>query len=238
MNVDILAIGAHPDDVELACSGTLIAHVDRGATVGLLDLTRGELGTRGSADLRDEEAARSAQLMGARFRENLRMADGGFVNDRAHQLQIIEVIRWCRPRLVLANALSDRHPDHGRAAKLIHDACFYAGLRKIETRRDGVVQEAHRPAQLLHYIQDYYRAPDFVVDVTATFDRKLECVRAFGSQFHDPDSVEPETPLTGSGFFDFLRARAMDVGRPAGYDLGEGFERSRTYGVRDLLALD
>ena len=238
MQVDILAIGAHPDDVELACSGTLLAHVDRGATLGLCDLTRGELGTRGSAELRDEEAAASARLMGARFRENLRMADGGFVNDRAHQLRIIEVVRWCRPRLVLANALSDRHPDHGRAAKLIHDACFYAGLRRIETRRDGRPQEAYRPPQLLHYIQDYYREPDFVVDVTATFDRKIECVKAFASQFHDPDSDEPETPLTGADFFAFLRARARDVGRPAGYDLGEGFERSRTFGVRDLLALD
>ena len=238
MNVDILAIGAHPDDVELACSGTLLVHADRGATIGLLDLTRGELGTRGSAELRDAEAARSAELMGARFRENLHMADGGFVNDREHQLKIIEVIRWCRPRLVLANALSDRHPDHGRAAELIHDACFYAGLRKIETRREGRLQEAYRPVQLLHYIQDYYRAPDFVVDVTETFERKIECVKAFSSQFHDPESDEPETPLTGAGFFDFLRARAMDVGRPAGYDLGEGFERSRTFGVRDLLALD
>ena len=237
MQVDILAIGAHPDDVELACAGTLIQHIRQGYSVGLCDLTRGELGTRGSADLRDEESARSAEVMGASFRENLRMADGGFVNDTAHRRRIIEVIRYCRPRLVLANALSDRHPDHGRAAKLIADACFYSGLRRIETERDGQPQEAHRPAQLLHYIQDYYRVPDFVVDVTDAFAQKIECVKAFSSQFHDPDSDEPDTPLTGEGFFDFLKARAQDVGRPAGYDLGEGFERSRVFGVADLLSL-
>ena len=238
MQVDILAIGAHPDDVELACSGTLVQHIRKGYSVGLCDLTRGELGTRGSADLRDEEAAASAAIMGASFRENLRMADGGFVNDVEHRRRIIEVIRYCRPRLVLANALSDRHPDHGRAAKLIADACFFSGLRRIETTRDGEPQEPHRPAQLIHYIQDYYREPDFVVDVTDVFDLKLECVKAFSSQFHDPDSDEPDTPLTGEGFFDFLRARAQDVGRPAGYDLGEGFERSRVFGVTDLLSLD
>ena len=237
MQVDILAIGAHPDDVELACSATLIRHIRQGYTVGLCDLTRGELGTRGSAELRDEESANSAEVMGASFRKNLRMADGGFVNDEPHRRRIIEVIRYCRPRLVLANALSDRHPDHGRAAKLIADACFFSGLRKIETTYEGEPQEAHRPAQLLHYVQDYYREPDFVVDVTDAFAQKIECVKCFKSQFHDPDSDEPETPLTGEGFFDFLRARAQDVGRPAGYDLGEAFEKSRVFGVTDLLGL-
>ncbi len=237
MQVDILAIGAHPDDIELACAGTLLSHAARGYTFGICDLTRGELGTRGSAEIRDREAARSAELMGASFRQNLRMADGGFVNDTAHQRQIIEIIRWARPRLVLANALSDRHPDHGRAAKLIADACFFSGLRRIETERDGQPQAAHRPAQLLHYIQDYHRTPDLVVDITAFYEHKLECIRAFGSQFHDPNSADPETPLSGSEFFAFLEARCRENGRPAGYELAEGFERSRLFGVPDLLAL-
>ncbi len=238
MQVDILAIGAHPDDVELACAGTLLAHAARGYTFGICDLTRGELGTRGSAELRDEEAARSADLMGASFRENLRMADGAFVNDTAHQLKVIEVIRWSRPKLVLANALSDRHPDHGRAAKLIADACFFSGLRRIESTREGQPQEAYRPAQLLHYIQDYHRRPDLVVDVTDVYARKLACIKAFGSQFHDPNSADPQTPLSGREFFDFLEARCREYGRPAGYEFAEGFERSRLYGVRDLLTLD
>ena len=237
MHVDILAIGAHPDDVELSSAGTLLAHVARGYTIGLLDLTRGELGTRGSAELRDEEAAESARRMGASFRENVDLGDGAFENTREAREAIIRVIRFCRPRLVLANALADRHPDHGRAAKLTADACFYSGLRKIETERDGQAQEAHRPANVLHYIQDYYREPDLVVDVTEHWDGKLACIRAFASQFHDPDSDEPETPLTGEGFLPFLEARARHFGRPAGYTYAEGFERSRLFGVPDLLDL-
>lgn len=237
-HVDILAIGAHPDDVELSCAGTLVAHVRKGYTVGLLDLTRGELGTRGSADLRDEEAADSARVMGARFRENLDLGDGTFANDDATRRRIIEVIRASRPRLVLANALRDRHPDHARAAELVADACFFSGLRRIETERNGEAQEAHRPANVIHYIQDYLREPDFVVDVTDTMDAKLECVKAFRSQFHDPDSDEPATPLSGEEFFPFLYARAREMGRAAGYTFAEGFERSRRFGVGDLLRLD
>ena len=238
MHVDILAIGAHPDDVELSCAGTLLRHAELGYTFGLLDLTRGELGTRGSADLRDEEAAESARRMGASFRENLDLGDGSFANDEPARRAIIEIVRWCTPRLVLANALSDRHPDHGRAAGLIADACFLAGLRKIETSYRGDSQEAHRPANLLHYIQDYQREPDLVVDVTEFFERKVECIKAFASQFHDPESDEPETPLTGEDFLPFLGARARNMGRPAGYKYAEGFNRSRWYGVPDLLALD
>ena len=236
--VDILAVGAHPDDVELSCAGTLLRHIAAGYTVGLLDLTRGELGTRGSADLRDREAAASAGLMGARFRANLAMADGGFVNDVDHRRSVIGILRAARPRLVLANALTDRHPDHGRAAALVAEACFYAGLRRIETTYGGQPQAAYRPKQLLHYIQDYGRRPDFVVDITAHYEQKLACIRCFGSQFHDPTSAEPDTPLSGSEFFDFLEARARECGRPAGYELAEGFEWSRRAGVRDLLELD
>lgn len=238
MNVDILAIGVHPDDIELSCAGTLFAHAEKGYTFGLLDLTRGELGTRGSAEQRDIEAANSAKLMGASFRQNLGMADGKFAIDDAHKTQIIEVIRWCKPRLVLANALADRHPDHGRAAKLIADACYYAGLRKWETIRDGEVQASHRPKNVLHYVQDYFQVPDIVVDISSHFDRKIACIKAYTSQFYDPNSDEPETPLTGKDYFDFIESRARDMGRPAGYALGEGFQRSRIYGLNDLLTLD
>ncbi len=236
--IDILAIGAHPDDVELACAGTLLQHAAAGYSFGLLDLTRGELGTRGSADLRDEEAAASAQIMGARFRKNLQFADGGFDNDEQHRLRIIEILRWCRPRVVLANALSDRHPDHGRAAKLIADACFYSGLRKIVTHFQGEPQTAFRPKQLLHYVQDYHRKPDFVVDISAVFEQKVACIRCFSSQFHDPNRNEPQTPLSGADFFQFLEARARDFARPAGYGLAEGFEWSRLAGVQDIMKLD
>ena len=238
MHVDILAIGAHPDDVELSCAGTLLKHAAQGYSFGLLDLTRGELGTRGSAELRDREAAESARRMGASFRQNVDLGDGRFTNSQDEQLAIIRVVRYCKPKLVLANALNDRHPDHGRAAKLIADACFFSGLRKIETEYEGEAQTAHRPANLLHYIQDYYQAADLVVDISDYLEQKLECIKAFGSQFHDPDSKEPETPLTGEEFFPFLTARAREMGRPAGYTFGEGFQRSRLFGVRDLLHLD
>ncbi|MFK8054703.1 MAG: bacillithiol biosynthesis deacetylase BshB1 [Saprospiraceae bacterium] len=238
MTIDILAIGVHPDDIELSCSGTLFAHAQKGYTFGLLDLTRGELGTRGSAEQRDIEAANSAAIMGASFRQNLAMADGQFPDDHAHKSQIIEVIRWCKPKLVLANALTDRHPDHGRAAKLIADACYYSGLRKWETKRDGQLQAPHRPDNVLHYIQDYYQTPDVVVDITEHFEQKIECIKAYTSQFFDPTSDEPETPLTGSDYFDFIKSRARDVGRPAGYALAEGYQRSRIYGLNDLLTLD
>ena len=237
-HVDILAVGAHPDDVELSCGGTLIRHIRRGYTVGLLDLTRGELGTRGSADLRDREAADAAAHLHASFRVNLDLGDGTFANSPGNRRRIIEIVRACTPRLVLANALADRHPDHGRAAALTAEACFYAGLRKIATEYDGRLQEAHRPAQVIHYIQDYFREPDFVVDVTDAMEAKIDGVRAFKSQFHDPDSDEPETPLSGEEFFPFLYARAREFGRPAGYTFAEGFEHSRRFGVRDLLALD
>lgn len=238
MKIDILAIGVHPDDIELSCSGTLFAHAKKGYSFGLLDLTRGELGTRGTAESRDSEAACSAEIMGASFRQNLAMADGKFTIDDAHKTKIIEIIRWCKPTLVLANALSDRHPDHGRAAKLIADACYYSGLRKWETTFQGEHQDAHRPSNLLHYIQDYYQTPDVVVDITDHFEQKLECIKAYKTQFYNPESSEPDTPLTGSDYFEFIRSRAKDMGRPAGYALAEGFQRSRINGLQDLMSLD
>lgn len=242
MKVDILAIGAHPDDIELSCSGTLLRHLDHGKTVGLLDLTRGELGTRGSAEIRDAEAARAAELMGAAFRKNLHMPDGFFDYNQENIIKIIEVIRWCQPEIVLANAISDRHPDHGKAARLIADACFYSGLVKIITHdEDGQVQDRWRPNALYHYIQDHNLEPDFVVDITPFIDKKIELVLAFRSQFYLPDAKEFEkelnTPISGKDFVAFLRAKAHSYGRIAGFDYAEGFTAARTPGVVNLFDL-
>lgn len=242
MKVDILAIGVHPDDVELSCSGTLLRHLAMGKTVGLLDLTRGELGTRGTAEIRDQEAAQAARMMGAAFRKNLRMADGFFAYTRENVLRIIEVIREHQPEIVLANALSDRHPDHGRAAKLTSDACFYSGLVKIETRNEqGELHERWRPKALYHYIQDHNLEPDFVVDITPYIDRKMELVMAFRSQFYNPDDPEFEkelsSPISGKQFKDFLRAKAQSYGREAGFDYAEGFNVARVPGVNNLFDL-
>ena len=242
MKVDILAIGVHPDDVELSCSGTLLRHIEQGKTVGLLDLTRGELGTRGTAEIRDIEAANSAKLMGALFRKNLRMADGFFAYTKENMLEIVGVIRDTQPKIVLANALSDRHPDHGRAAKLTADACFYSGLVKVETRgEDGELQDRWRPEALYHYIQDYNREPDFVVDISDYIDKKMELVRAFRSQFFIPEAKEYNkelsSPISGESFMEFLRAKARTYGRPAGFEFAECFNVSRTIGVKDLFSL-
>lgn len=242
MKVDILAIGVHPDDVELSCSGTLLRHIKQGKKVGLLDLTRGELGTRGTPEIRVQEAESAAQLMGAEFRINLGMADGFFSLDQANQLKIIEVIRWCRPEIVLANAPRDRHPDHGRASHLAYEACFYAGLQKIETTDpDGNPQERWRPDALYYYVQDYNLKADFVVDISDFIEQKEELILAFRSQFHLPDAEEYkeelQTPISGKDFLDYLRARARTVGRPCGFEYGESFIAARPPGVRNLFDL-
>lgn len=242
MKIDILAIGVHPDDIELSCSGTLLRHIEMGRTVGLLDLTRGELGTRGTAEIRDQEAAEAARLMGASFRKNLAFADGFFRNDQEHILPIIQAIREHQPEIVLANAINDRHADHGRAAKLTDDACFYSGLAKIETLGpDGSPQQRWRPKALYHYIQDYNLEPDFVVDITPYIERKLDLVLAFRSQFHQEGEHEfkgaLQTPISGREFLEFLRAKARTYGRPAGFEFGEGFTAPRTLGVTDLFSL-
>lgn len=237
MKVDILAFGAHPDDVEISCGGTVLKHVAEGRTVGIIDLTRGELGTRGNADLRMEEAEKARQILGVRVRENLGMADGFFVNDMEHRLRIAEMVRKYRPQVVLANSVHDRHPDHGRAAQLVSEGCFLAGLPKVVTTHNGAAQEVWRPQAVYHYIQDRHITPDFVVDVTPFFDRKIAAIRAFSSQFHDPDSTEPQTPISGEDFFDFLRGRAKDFGRPIGAALAEGFTAQRLVGVRSFFDL-
>lgn len=232
MKLDILAFGAHPDDVEISASGTILKHIDLGYECGVVDLTQGELGTRGTAELRLQEAERASKILGLEARENLGFADGFFQNDKEHQLPIIEMIRKYRPEIVLANSVHDRHPDHGKAAKLVADACFLSGLVKIDTG-----QEAWRPKAVYHYIQDEYIHPDFSVDITPYFDKKIECILAYSSQFYDPESDEPETPISGKGFIDFLKGRAQVVGRPIGAEFAEGFTAARNIGVKNLFDL-
>lgn len=239
MKLDILAIGVHPDDVELSASGTLLKHIAQGKKVGLLDLTRGELGTRGTADIRDVEAANSAKLMGALVRENVKMADGFFGHTEENLRKIIKIIRKYQPEIVLTNAISDRHPDHGRAAKLSTDACFLAGLVKVETKDNetGEIQDRWRPKAIYHYIQDHNLHPDFVVDITSHIEHKMELILAFKSQFHDPNSSELSTPISGQDFLDFVKAKGRSFGRNIGVDYAEGFNVARPMGVKDLFDL-
>lgn len=238
MKIDILAIGIHPDDVELSSSGTLLRHAALGKTFGLLDLSRGELGTRGTPEIRRQEAENAAQILGAAFRESLDVPDGLFTHHPDHWMPIIKVLRRYRPDIVLCNAPDDRHPDHGRAGKMVADACFYAGLGKIETFDDeGIRQEKWRPNAVYHYIQDKQLEPDFVVDVTPWFRRKMEAILAFRSQFYDPSGAEPNTPISGKDFMDFMEAKARVFGRPIGVEFAEGFICSRTPGVGNLFDL-
>lgn len=242
MKVDILAIGVHPDDVELSCSGTLLRHIDQGKTVGLLDLTRGELGTRGNAEIRRQESLEAARLMGAVFRENLGLPDGFFEHNKESLIAIARVIREHQPEIVLANALSDRHPDHGRAARLAADACFFAGLSKIETfDAEGKPHERWRPKAVYHYIQDHNLPADFVVDISPYMERKIELVLTFRSQFFLPEAGEYQdelsTPISGKDFIDFLRAKGRTYGRDAGFEYAECFNAARTIGVNNLFDL-
>jgi bacillithiol biosynthesis deacetylase BshB1 len=238
MSVDILAIAAHPDDIELGASGTLLKHIEAGYTVAIVDLTEGELGSRGTVETRYDEASEASRLMGIKWRENLQMKDGFFEINEANKRLIIEQIRRAKPKIVLANAIDDRHPDHGRAGQLIKEACFLAGLRKIETTWDGKEQEAHRPDAVYHYIQDRYLKPDLVVDVSNYVEKKFEVIKAYKSQFYDPNSAEPETPISGRSFLEFVEARMREMGRQAGYEYAEGFTVERFIGVRNLFDID
>ncbi|WP_271407252.1 bacillithiol biosynthesis deacetylase BshB1 [Tenacibaculum soleae] len=237
MKLDILAFGAHPDDVELGCAGTIAKEIHLGKKVGLVDLTRGELGTRGSAELRDKEAAEAADILGVFVRENLGFADGFFKNDKKHQLQVIKMIRKYKPDIVLCNAISDRHIDHAKGSKLVSDACFLSGLLKIETEIDGIVQEKWRPKQVYHYIQWENVTPDFVVDVTGFMNQKEASVLAYSSQFFDPRSNAPETPITSKNFTESIRYRAKDLGRLIGVDFAEGFTSERYVAIENLSKL-
>nr|WKN36350.1 bacillithiol biosynthesis deacetylase BshB1 [Tunicatimonas sp. TK19036] len=235
--VDILVISAHPDDAELSCGATVAKQVAQGKTVGLVDLTRGELGTRGTIDIRAQEAEAGRKIMGAAFRENLGLADGFFANDQAHQLEIIKAIRHYQPEIVLTNTIHDRHPDHGRAATLVRDACFYSGLRKISTLRDQQEQEAWRPKQVLHFIQSQYVQPDIVIDVSEHWETKMEAIRAFRSQFLAEEGNEPQTYLTTPLFLNFIEARGKELGHSIGVAYGEGYTVNRQIGVKDLWDL-
>jgi bacillithiol biosynthesis deacetylase BshB1 len=235
--VDILAFAAHPDDIELAAAGTLMKHIAQGKTVAIVDLTQGEMGSRGTIQTRYEEAAAASEIMGIKFRENLKMADGFFEINEVNKLKIVEQIRRFQPSIVLANAMHDRHPDHGRAGQLVSEACFLAGLIKVKTEWNGEAQTHYRPKAVYHYIQDYYIKPDFVIDVTDFYDRKLAAIKAYKTQFFNPESKEPQTPISGQGFLDFVSSRMIEHGRPIGAKYGEGFTVERFPGVNDLFDL-
>lgn len=234
MKLDILAFGAHPDDVELGCGATLAKEIALGKKVGIVDLTRGELGTRGSAELRDKEAAKAKEILGVSIRVNLGFSDGFFLNDKVHQLEIIKMVRKYQPDIVLCNAVDDRHIDHPKGSKLVSDACFLSGLIKIPTILNGVEQDAWRPKHVYHYIQWKDLRPDFVVDVSGYIDQKMQSVLAYGSQFYDPNSDEPETPITSKNFIDSIDYRARELGRLIGVDHAEGFNVERYVGVSSL----
>ncbi|WP_190808524.1 bacillithiol biosynthesis deacetylase BshB1 [Flagellimonas sp. S3867] len=236
MKLDILIFGAHPDDAELGAGGTIAKEVSRGKKVGIVDLTRGELGTRGTAEIRDKEAAKAAEILGVAVRENMEFADGFFVNDKEHQLEIIKIIRKYRPEIVLCNAIDDRHIDHPKGSKLVSNACFLSGLVKIDTKMDGddAWQEAWRPKVVYHFIQWKNLEPDFVVDVSGFIDKKTEAILAYGSQFYDPKSNEPETPISSKNFIDSVIYRARDLGRITGVEHAEGFTAERFVAVDNL----
>jgi len=234
LKLDILAIGAHPDDVELGCSATLAKEISKGIKVGILDLTRGELGTRGSAETRDKESAKAAEILGVEIRENLAFKDGFFVNDEQHQLEVIKRIRKFRPEIVLCNAIRDRHIDHGKGSALVSDACFLSGLVKIETALNGEPQQPWRPKHVYHYIQWENIEPDFVVDVSGFMALKLASVEAYGSQFYDPHSKEPVSPISSKNFLESVTYRAKDLGRLIGKEFGEGYTAERFVAVDSL----
>ena len=235
--VDILAIGAHPDDVELSAGGTIRKSVDQGKKVAIVDLTEGELGSRGSVRSRYSEAAKAADILGVSYRENVRLADGFFEQDRESLMRLITKIRHYKPDVVLANATSDRHPDHGRGSDFVSRACFLSGLLKIETTRDGVEQEKWRPRAVYHYIQDRYIKPDIVIDVTAQKQAKMNAILAYETQFYKENAGGPKTPISGKDFIDFLEARMRQVGRDIGVEFGEGYTVERPIGVSDLTEL-
>ena len=240
MKLDLLAIGVHPDDVELGCSGTIINEIKRGKKVGIVDLTQGELGTRGTIEDRFKEAANSAKILGVQVRENLKMRDGFFRNDEEHQMRLIRVIRKYKPEIVIGNILHDRHPDHGRAGKMIAIACFLSGLVKIETRDDdGGLQDRWRPSYILQFLQDRYQEPDLIIDITDVFDQRMQAIKAYSSQFYDPKDKNdtPQTYISSPEFLDSVIARARNLGKQIGVKYAEGFLSEKKIGIRSLDAL-
>lgn len=240
MKLDILAIGVHPDDIELGCSGTLINEIRRGKKVGILDLTQGELGTRGTAETRAEEARNAAAIIGAASRENLKMRDGFFRNDEAHQIQLIEAIRHYQPEIIIGNILHDRHPDHGRAGHLISDAAFLSGLAKVETKdKNGQVQQKWRPKYFLQYMQDWYHEPDLLIDISDVFEQRMKAIEAYTTQFHTSagNTEGPQTYISTPDFLDSVIARARMLGKRIGVKFAEGFITDKKIGIKNLDAL-
>jgi len=237
MKLDLLVFAVHPDDAELGCSGTILRHVAAGKKVGVVDFTRGELGTRGTADTRDQEAAESSKILGLQVRENLKFRDGFFSNDEAHQLEVVKMIRKYQPEIVLSNALHDRHPDHGRAGDLVYDACFLAGLPKVVTALDNLEQKAFRPRLVLQYIQDRYIEPDIIIDITPYIDGKIKAIKAFRTQFYNPDVEGQQTYISSPEFFETVIGRAREFGKSIGATYGEGFTSRKLLGVDDLFQL-
>lgn len=239
MKLDVLAIGVHPDDVELSCAGVLLMEKSRGKKTGIVDLTRGELGTRGSAELRKQEAADAAKVLGVEIRENLDMADGFFENNRENQIKLIRVIRKYQPTVILCNSIDDRHPDHGRSAKLVDDAAFLAGLRKIETAENNQPQAAWRPSYVLHYLQDYYHEPSFVVDISEAIDKKVEAIRCYKSQFYSQeyDKKEPQTYISSPEFLNGIINRSAAFGKIIGVKHAEAFVTKKLVGIQNLDSL-
>jgi bacillithiol biosynthesis deacetylase BshB1 len=235
--LDILVFAAHPDDMELSCSGTVLKHIDLGYKVGIIDLTKGELGSRGSVDIRASESDNASKILGITIRENLGFRDGFFEIDEMHLLKVIEIIRKYQPEIILANAKNDRHPDHKRGGDLVSRASFLSGLVKIETSTNGVNQEKWRPKAVYRYIQEQYFEPDFVVDITGFETKKLEAIKAFKSQFYDPNSTEPVTPISREDYLDFVLARIKQFGGQINTQFGEGFTKERYLGVDDLFML-
>jgi bacillithiol biosynthesis deacetylase BshB1 len=238
MKTDLLFIAAHPDDVELCCGGTVLRHIAMGYTVGVVDLTAGELGTRGTAETRAQEAAKASQILGLSFRDNLGLPDGFFDLSEASKRKIICAIRQYQPDIVITNAVQDRHPDHGRASQLVSESCFLSGLRKIETTdMHGNPQAAWRPRHVYHMIQDFFIKPDICVDITPYVDKKFEAIMAFSTQFFNPDSKDPVTPISGSDFFEFLMGRCREMGRTIGVEFAEGYTVERPVRVQDFMTL-
>ncbi len=234
--VDILAIGVHPDDIELSCAGTLLNHIKLGYSCGLLDLTKGELGTRGNAVMRSEEAYLAADILGAKFRIQLDLSDAFFDWDKESILKIIQVIRTAKPKVIFANAISDRHPDHGRAAKLIADAVFYSGLQKIETLDSNSIHQSRwRTNKVLHYIQDYQLKPHILMDISEVMERKLAIIQCFKSQFFDPNSNEADSPISGKDFFEVIRSNHRVFGRLINVAYAEGFNTVTPWEVKNLI---
>lgn len=235
LKLDILAFGAHPDDIELSCSGTLMHHIAIGFKVGIVDLTEGEMGTRGSVPLRYQESAAASAILGIQHRDNLKLPDGFIKNTKEFQIKVIEAIRKYQPTIIITNALQDRHPDHGNACELVKEASFLAGLRKIETLHNDKAQEAWRPNAVFNYIQDRYIKPDLIVDITPYWDRKIQAIMAYKSQFYDPNSIEPDTYIASKLFIDYIESRHLEMGRSGAIKYAEGFTTNLVPKVKSLL---